>query len=230
MNENRPIYKNREFWIRICLIAAAAAFVILLFGQQTSCSSNRKDPEEDPMGYSYTEIQEIIAAENRTQKQLIVYEQDLEAALDIKDMFLNIEWFLKKQTVHLSATADYIVDLSQIDAGDVIVDRNQQTITVTIPRAELKNVVIDFSKTTFDDIERNIFGWGDIKLTPEQQNEVEKQLQEALYEEARKTPYLSAADSAAMRQVESMYQSVLTQLNPEYRIVAVLDMNLNQGN
>ena len=56
------------------------------------------------------------------------------------------------------------------------------------------------------------------------------QLQEALYEEARKTPYLSAADSAAMRQVESMYQSVLTQLNPEYRIVAVLDMNLNQGN
>jgi hypothetical protein len=47
------------------------------------------------------------------------------------------------------------------------VDRNDRRITIVIPRAELKNVNIDYSKTTFDDIERNIFGWGDIKLTPE---------------------------------------------------------------
>ncbi|MBQ7994160.1 MAG: DUF4230 domain-containing protein, partial [Solobacterium sp.] len=182
---------------------------------------------DDIMGYKDSEITEIIAGENRELKQLIVYEQDLEASMDITDMFLNIEWFKKKQTVHLSATAEYIIDLSKINSYGISVNRNDRVITVTIPRAELKNVVIDFDKTTFDDIERNIFGWGDIKLTPEQTNEVEKDLQAALLEEASETPYLSAADMAAMRQVEAAYRKVLTNLHDDVEIIAVLDMNLN---
>jgi hypothetical protein len=218
-----------EGWLRIALGAAAVLFLFLTVKNMPFWNSGRADREEpdDGMGYKDAEITEIIAAENRELKQLIVYEQDLEASMDITDMFLNIEWFKKKQTVHLSATAEYIVDLSKINSYGIRIDRTENVITVTIPRAELKNVVIDFSKTTFDDIERNIFGWGDIKLTPEQQNEVEKELQEALLEEAEKTPYLSAADMAGMRQVEAVYKKVLTNLRDDVDVIAVLDMNLN---
>ena len=85
---------------------------------------------------------------------------------------------------------------------------------------------IDYSKTTFDDIERNIFGWGDIKLTPEQQNEVEKDLHDALLAEASETPYLVSADMAGMRQVESIYKKVLSNLKNGVEVVVVLDMNI----
>jgi len=229
MSEKKLPKISPQQWIRIGLAALAVLFLVLTVKNMPFWQSERSEQNEpdDIMGYKDSEITEIIAGENRELKQLIVYEQDLEASMDITDMFLNIEWFKKKQTVHLSATAEYIIDLSKINSYGISVNRNDRVITVTIPRAELKNVVIDFDKTTFDDIERNIFGWGDIKLTPEQTNEVEKDLQAALLEEAGKTPYLSAADMAAMRQVEAVYRKVLTNLHDDVEIIAVLDMNLN---
>ena len=229
MSEKKLPKISPQQWIRIGLAALAVLFLVLTVKNMPFWQSERSEQNEpdDIMGYKDSEITEIIAGENRELKQLIVYEQDLEASMDITDMFLNIEWFKKKQTVHLSATAEYIIDLSKINSYGISVNRNDRVITVTIPRAELKNVVIDFDKTTFDDIERNIFGWGDIKLTPEQTNEVEKDLQAALLEEASETPYLSAADMAAMRQVEAAYRKVLTNLHDDVEIIAVLDMNLN---
>ena len=229
MSEKKLPKISPQQWIRIGLAALAVLFLVLTVKNMPFWQSERSEQNEpdDIMGYKDSEITEIIAGENRELKQLIVYEQDLEASMDITDMFLNIEWFKKKQTVHLSATAEYIIDLSKINSYGISVNRNDRVITVTIPRAELKNVVIDFDKTTFDDIERNIFGWGDIKLTPEQTNEVEKDLQAALLEEASETPYLSAADMAAMRQVEAAYRKVLTNLHDAVEIIAVLDMNLN---
>ncbi len=230
MTEKKPPKIHPVKWVRLGLFTAAAIFLLLAFSHMPSIQNiimpDHASAPDDVMGYKDSEISEIIATENRELKQLIVYEQDVEAAMDITDMFLDIEWFKKKQTVHLTATAEYIIDLAKITEDDVSVNRTDRIITVTIPRAELKNVVIDFSKTTFDDIERNIFGWGDIKLTPEQTNEVEKDLQEALLEEASQTPYLSSADLAGIRQVEAVYRKVLTNLNSQAQIVAVLDMDL----
>lgn len=231
MTEKKPPKIHPVKWVRFGLFAAAVIFLLLAFSHMPSIQNilmpDQVKAPDDIMGYKDSEITEMIAAENRELKQLIVYEQDIEAAMDITDMFLDIEWFKKKQTVHLRATAEYIIDLAEINENDVTISHDDLTVTITIPRAELKNVVIDYTKTTFDDIERNIFGWGDIRLTPEQQNEVEKDLQEALLKEAGETPYLASADLAGIRQVEAVYKKVLTNLNKEAQIVVVLDMNLN---
>lgn len=229
MSEKKRPRIHFRWYARLGILLGVALFVYLGLTKLTSWNFSLPDhigAPDDVMGYKDSEITEMIAGENRELKQLIVYEQDIEAAMDITDMFLDIEWFKKKQTVHLSATAEYIVDLAKITDKDVTVSRNDRRITVVIPRAELKNVHIDYSKTTFDDIERNIFGWGDIKLTPEQQNEVEKDLHDALLEEASKTPYLASADVAAMRQIESVYKRILTNLSNGVEIIVVLDMNV----
>ena len=228
MSEKKRPLLDTERILKLSVLVLAALFVYFtvsnLFGFRLF--PEKHEGEEDVMGYKDSEITEMIATENRELKQLIVYEQDIEASMDITDMFLNIEWFKKKQTVHLQATAEYIVDLSRIRNQDVTIDRAEKKITVVIPRAELKNVNIDFTKTTFDDIERNIFGWGDIKLTPEQQNEVEKDLQEALFAEASGSPYLASADLSAMRQVEAVYRKILKNLDSSVEIAAVLDMEI----
>lgn len=225
--KRKPIHVRR--YLRLGIVLGAALFVFLGLSKLTHWDFSLPDhvgAPDDVMGYKDSEITEMIAGENRELKQLIVYEQDIEASMDITDMFLDIDWFRKKQTVHLIATAEYIVDLSKITDKDITVDRNDRRITIVIPRAELKNVNIDYSKTTFDDIERNIFGWGDIKLTPEQQNEVEKDLHDALLAEASETPYLVSADMAGMRQVESIYKKVLSNLKNGVEVVVVLDMNI----
>ena len=228
MSEKKRPLLDTEWILKLSVLVLAALFVYFTVSNLLGFRlfPEKHEGEEDVMGYKDSEITEMIATENRELKQLIVYEQDIKASMDITDMFLNIEWFKKKQTVHLEARAEYIVDLSKISSQDVTIDRAEKRITVIIPRAELKTVNIDFTKTTFDDIERNIFGWGDIKLTPEQQNEVEKDLQEALFAEASGSPYLASADLAAMRQVESVYRKILKNLDSSVEIAAVLDMEI----
>ena len=236
MSENNPKPKPRPkihavWYIRLGILIGAALFMSLLLTKLTSWHISFPDhigKPDDVMGYKDTEITSLIAGESREMRELVVYEQDIEAAMDITDMFLDIDWFRKTQTVHLTATAEYAVDLSQITQDDIKVDRNDRVITVTIPRAKLRNVIIDYSKTTFDDIERNIFGWGDIRLTPQQQNEVEIRLQEALFEEASDTPYLASADMAAMRQIRKVYKDVLVNLKNGADVVIVLDMNVTE--
>jgi hypothetical protein len=55
---------------------------------------------------------------------------------------------------------------------------------------------------------------------------VEKDLHDALLAEASETPYLVSADMAGMRQVESIYKKVLSNLKNGVGVVVVLDMNI----
>lgn len=234
MSEKNPKPRPRihaVWYIRLGIMIGAAVFLYTLLTRLTSWHITFPDhigAPDDVMGYKDAEITSLVAGESREVRELVVYEQDIEAAMDITDMFLDIDWFRKTQTVHLTATAEYAVDLSAITQDDIKIDRNERRITITIPRARLRNVVIDYSKTTFDDIERNIFGWGDIRMTPQQQNEVEVRLQEALLEEASGTPYLASADMAAMRQVRKVYKDVLANLKNGVDIVIVLNMNVSE--
>ena len=233
--EKKPKIKlNPMVLIRVVEAGIILGIALFVFSQLNGCKPfsiifpDHIGEADSIMGYKDAEITDMIATESRQVQELIVYEQDLEAAMDITDMFLDIEWFKKTQTVHMKATAEYTVDLTKIKDEDIVINRNEKTITVTIPRAKLKSVSIDFKKTTFDDVERNIFGWGDIKLTPVQQNEVETRLQDALFAEASETPYLASADMSAMRQLQSIYKKALTKLKDDVNIVIVLDMNLNE--
>ncbi len=170
------------------------------------------DKSDEILGYKSAEIREIIAGENREKQELIVYEQDFSSSMDITDMFLNIPWFRKTQTVHMYGTASYSVDLSRVTKDMIAVSQQERKITVTIPHAVLRDVTVDYAKTTFDEIDRGIFGWGDIKLTPEQQNEVEKKLHDALFNEASGKYYMTAADESALRQIEALYRGILDKL------------------
>ena len=76
---------------------------------------------DEVMGYKDAEITDMIATESRQVQELIVYEQDLEASMDITDMFLDIDWFKKTQTVHMKATAEYTVDLTKITDEDIVI-------------------------------------------------------------------------------------------------------------
>ena len=173
----------------------------------------------DPiLGYTDVEIQETIMGESRKVKELIVFEQDLETETDLSNTFLDIEWFRKSQTMHSYGTAQYVVDLSKINANSIEIDPVNLTIKVHVPHATLKDVIIDYDKTTFDDIEREIFGWGEIKLTPEQQNEVEKVVYAEMLEKANTEELLKKADDSAYQQIYSLCKTLLTNLNPDTTI------------
>jgi len=175
--------------------------------------------QPDPvMGYKSDQIVTAITGASREKAELIVYEQDVQVDSQVTDTFLNISWFTKTQTIHSFGTGIYVVDLSGLSADDVAVDTTANTITVTVPHARLKTVVIDITRTTFDDIERNIFGWGDITLTPAQQQQVQQGIQQAMDKACSGPTYIAAAEQSAADKIAAVYRSVLTKLDGDTAI------------
>lgn len=175
--------------------------------------------QADPvMGYNTSEIKNIIAGQSREKAELIVYEQDLEVESEVSNTLLNISWFQKTQTIHTFGTGIYVVDLSNLTADDITVDEKTNTITVRVPHVYLKLVNIDITKTTFDDIDRNIFGWGDIKLTPEQTQVLQADVQNVMEEECKKAEYITLAEESGSEQIRNIYLAALSQLNADTTI------------
>ena len=56
---------------------------------------------------------------------------------------------------------------------------------ITVPEPELKYITIDNEKTTFENTEKAVLAFGDIKLTQEQQNVVDKEIDTAIKEKVK---------------------------------------------
>ncbi len=170
--------------------------------------------QPDPvLGYNSDEIISVITTGSRQKAELIVYEVDVKVDSEVTNELLNISWFKKTQAVHSYGTGIYVVDLAQLDAAMVTVDQTNRIITVTVPDVKLKTVNYDITKTEFDDIERGPLGWGDIKLTQQQQQVLQTDIQQAMEAECSKPAYLEAARASASDQLTALYKSLLTGLD-----------------
>jgi len=74
---------------------------------------------------------------------------------------------------------------------------------------------VDVEKTEFEETKKALFAFGEIKLTSEQQNILEQDIQEAMQEQLVTSDMLAKADVAALSQVLNLLQPVIKTLDPE---------------
>lgn len=158
-------------------------------------------------------IEEAILTESRDKQELIVFEQDLKTTTQIEDKFLGWDVFKKSQDMTMLGTAEYTISLEEIKEDDIQVEEETNEVLLKIPHAKLKMVHVDFEKTKFSEIDRGIFGWGSLKLTPEEQNAIEQSMQLTMENKANEEKYLALADQKAIKAVEKLYQPALKQLD-----------------
>ncbi len=230
--------KRRKFgliWIiRIGVTLGIALFVLIGLQSCTSIDLHMPDFSQvfnpDPvMGYRHYEIVEMVAGKNKETQELKVLEQEIETTAVYDNTFLNIDWFRKSQTVHMFGTASYTVDLSKISEEDIIIDEENKTVTVVIPHAQLDMLEMNYDKTTFDEIDREILGWGDVNFTPEQQNQIQKEMTDTIKEMATQEEFLKKADESAVKQVKDLYKGLLVELKEDVTINVVFEINSNEN-
>lgn len=175
------------------------------------------------MGYKDEEVVSILIGENREVNELKVMEQDLEDVHEVTDAFLNLEIFRKTQRIHYYGTANYIVDLSKISEEDIIINKDDKSITIVIPHSEMDGIVMDYEKTTLEEVDRELLGWGDIHMNMEQFVVLQQDMQSSLESAAKDKKLYEEADNKAKKAVLDIYKKALNELNPDYSINVVFD-------
>lgn len=176
---------------------------------------------DDVMGYSKIDFTNAVLGKAREEAKLIVLEQDVEVESEISNALANLAVFKKAKTIHSEGTGYYTVDLDGFSEDNVSVDMEKKKVTVTIPKAVLDHSAVDPDKTTFEKTDHAILGFGDVKLTQEQQNELDRSIKKAMSEVLDTDKQLKKADELACLKVRSLLQPVVSAVSNDFVVEVV---------
>ena len=174
--------------------------------------------EHAVMGNTSAEIGNAILGEARQKQELVVWEQDVQVDSEISQALANLAIFAKTKSVRSFGTGVYTVDMGKLDESSINVDEQARTVTISIPHTQLQYITKDLEKTEFEDTQHAILGFGDVKLTQEQQNLLEQSIEDAMRVELESEQCFADADSAALLVVYDVYQPLITQIDDSYTL------------
>lgn len=177
---------------------------------------------DETMGYSRFDFSNGILGESREKSEFVVLEQDVSVTSRVSQALANLALFEKSQLIRSYGTGVYTVDLSKLKEDDVALDNEQKTVTVTIPHATLCYLTVDVDKTEYEETQKAIFAFGDIKLTNEQMGLLEQSIQDAMRAELETADMLAKADAFAVTQVQKLFLPLVQAVADDYSVVILL--------
>ena len=170
---------------------------------------------DEKMGYNKIDFSNAILGESRTKSDFVVLEQDVSVTTRVSQALANLALFEKSQVITSYGTGVYTVDLSKLSDQDISLDAELNLLTVIIPHAALSYVTVDVEKTEFEETKKALFAFGDIKLTNEQLNLLEQNIQDAMQEQLGTSEMLAKADVQALSQVRKLFEPIVQSIAPE---------------
>jgi len=179
--------------------------------------------DEHFTGYSVAEFQEAVVGEASEHKELIVMELPVQQSTTLtKYTFGTWDIFKRSKVITYHGTGVYTVDLSGLTADSITVDEEAKEVRITVPEAKLQYVNPDYDNIEFEDTEMGLLAFTDIKLTAEQQNELEKQVMAEMTEYLSQQEFMDQADEIAAAKCWETFQPLVSSVSPEFRVVIVM--------
>ncbi|MDX9888528.1 MAG: DUF4230 domain-containing protein [Anaerovoracaceae bacterium] len=211
--------------ILLVLLIAASSFLIPSIRDALGIGSWPKAFQdllpEELMGYNETEISETILGKTQDKGELVVMEQEVSVTIQLTRALWNIPLFEKTKTVYSHGVGGFSVDLSLITEGALTWDSSTKSMTLVIPQASLSYIDPDFSKTEFGNTEKALLAFGDIKLTQEQQNVLNVEIEEAMEEALNVETRLRVANIKAKQKVGELLRPLVEELNEGIKLYVI---------
>ena len=179
--------------------------------------------DEHFTGYTVADFQQAVVGEATQHKELIVMELPVQQSTTItKYTFGNWDIFKRSKVITYYGTGVYTIDLSGVNGDSITVDNDVKEVRITVPEAKLQYVNPDFDNIEFEDTEMGLLAFTDIKLTAEQQNELEKQVMAEMTEYLSQQEFMDQADEIATAKCWETFQPLVNAVAPDYKVVIVM--------
>ena len=170
-------------------------------------------------GYKAADFAEAVLGDEEQLKKLEVYSREVtDVATLTQTGLFNIKAFSKYQLITYNGTAVYTVDLSGLTADDITLDEETKIVTMKVPSPQLEPINIPSENIQFGEVEKEALAFGDIKLTPEQQNEVETAAKERMMQKLESENVIADATAAAEHSIWEIFQPMVSNLSSKYTL------------
>lgn len=167
------------------------------------------------------DFSEIIIGKQEETRKLIVSTQEATVSLDLTEKFMkkyDIKIFEKTQKVSYTGKGYFVVDLDHMTKDSVIEDKKNKIITIKIDHAYLETIVIDPDQMTIGDVEKGWFARGDLEMTIQDYNTLEKRLKEEMEKKFDIAENGQAADTIALKMVQEVYEPIIKAIDASYDV------------
>ena len=215
--------KKKKRALRLVLLAAlvlAALFVYWKF--YAGAGATQVSVLSQGIVQTNLDFQSAILGESREKQMYVVLEQDVTGATRVTQSLLNLSVFEKSKTIRSKGTGYYAIDLSTLTENSIRVDDSEKNVVVTVPHAILYVLDYDVTASTFEDAQGGILALGELKLTMEQQNEIQKSIDAAMHEVLETEEMFAFADEKGALMVYELFQPLVAALSDEYTLEIVM--------
>ncbi|WP_027626661.1 DUF4230 domain-containing protein [Clostridium lundense] len=161
---------------------------------------------------------EAIVNKIRQKTDLITMEVDLSDKVVLDDSWGNFDIFKKITYINFSGKGIYTVDLSKLKAENITIESKVNTISINVPKPEVKSVNIEEEKTTYE-MDKGVFRFGDIKLTPAENQILTKKVKERMEEKLKEPTMLSTALANTEKSMKELVKTALDNKSSNYNII-----------
>ena len=171
-------------------------------------------------GYKAADFEEAVLGESEKTAKLEVYSQKISDVAEITDTgMFNWAVFSKCQLITYNGTVVYTVDLTKIRATDISLDEATRTVTLKIPHPEKEEININEDDIQFGDTAKGLLAFGEIKLTPEETAEVQKEARARMEEKLKEDDVQSTADRFAILSVWELYSPLIRNVAEDHSLI-----------
>lgn len=216
----------------LCIILLAAIAIVLLWNKN-KVEAEEKMPYEDGIvqldldsiylkdSGVQIDFSEVIIGKEKESRKLIVYEQEATVSTQLTDSLikkLDLDWMKKTQKVSYTGKGYFVVELDKLTKKDVIQDRDEKTITIKIGHAYLEAIKINPEDIIIDEVKESFLAKGDIKLSVEDYNVIERELTSRLEDKFNVAANGQKADDIALKMVKEVYEPIVKAIDSEYSV------------
>ncbi len=164
------------------------------------------------------QIKNVVLGEARQRKELLVLERDIQVESVWESTWGGLEIFKKAKKIISFGTGYFNIDLGGIADGNIKVDHEKKVVTILVPHSKLNSISIDEGKTQYEDTQKGLLSFGELKLTLEQQGLLKKSVEDSMRVELLKPEMLTQADSVGKLMVGEIYQPLVSAISAEYYV------------
>lgn len=167
------------------------------------------------------DFSDVIIGSEKESRKLIVYEQEATVSTQLTDSLikkLDLDWLKKTQKVSYTGKGYFVVDLDKLTKKDVIEDRSKKQITIKIDHAYLEAIKINPEDIIIDEVKESFLAKGDIKLSVEDYNIIERELQIKMEDKFNIASNGQKADDIALKMVKEVYEPIVKAIDSGYSL------------
>ena len=224
--------KKTRLYSILCIILLIAITGVVIWSRNVKSDENELPYEDGIVQIDLDSIylkdsgvqidfSEVIIGSEKESRKLIVYEQEATVSTQLTDSLikkLDLDWLKKTQKVSYTGKGYFVVDLDKLKKNDVIDDRSQKQITIRIEHAYLEAIKIKPEDIIIDEVKESFLAKGDIKLSVEDYNVIEKELTSRLEEKFNVAANGQKADDIALKMVKEVYEPIVKAIDFEYNV------------